>query len=377
VHLMQHQYETNKGSFTSGEEWTTQFVGSGPFKVEKWTPGQGMIARANRDWFLGPPKLEMLDIRFISDHTALLANLLSGEVDLVSSPGVRASEAVVARDQWVSKGEGYLKTWATRLSFLEFQYREVPGRTSALSDIRVRQALMQAIDRQAIVDTVDEGIGSTADAFVIPSDVLFPEINRGIRHYPLDPERSAALLAEAGWQRAASANMVVGPGGRTLDIEVMASTGQGQEATIIANNWKGLGINSSLNILPAARERDREYRANFTGTELNGRSISVENFHFVSAQVPRPETGYVELNRGSFSDPEIDRLQKIALTSLDAQQRKAATIAIPVRMSELAGYAPLHYQVEVFLAKNNVKGPIGNYGPQEGNSWNIFQWELA
>ncbi|HEY3116897.1 MAG TPA: ABC transporter substrate-binding protein, partial [Chloroflexota bacterium] len=338
---------------------------------------QGIIARANLDWFLGPPKLDTLDIRFVPDHAALLSNLLSGAVDLVSSPGVRAPEAVVARDQWVSKGEGYLKTWATRLDFMEFQYRQVPGRTSALSDTRVRQALMQAIDRQSIVDTVDEGIGSTADAFVLPSDVLFPEIDGSIRKYPFDPQRAAALLAEAGFQRSGPSSLFAGPDGKTLDVEVMGSTGQAQEATIIANNWKVVGINSALNVLPAARERDREYRANFTGTQLNGRSISTENFHFVSAQLPRPETGYVELNRGSFSDLEIDRLQKIALTSLDARERTAATIAIPVRMSELAGYAPLHYQVEVFLAKNNVKGPIGNYGPQEGNSWNIFEWEVA
>lgn len=45
-------------------------------------------------------------------------------------------------------------------------------------------------------------------------------------------------------------------------------------------------------------------------------------------------------------------------------------------MSEVVGIAPLYYELEVILARNGVKGPIGNYAPQQGITWNIFEWEL-
>jgi ABC-type transport system substrate-binding protein len=301
---------------------------------------------------------------------------MSGEVDMITSPGVRASEAAIARDQWVARGQGYLRVWETRLSFFEFQYREVPNWQRALTDVRVRQALIQSVDRQGLVDAVNEGLGSPGDAFVVPSDPLFADIDRAIVKYPFDPNRAVQTLEEAGWRRT-PAGPVVSAAGAPLEVEMMSGASQGKAATIIGDNWKAAGITSSLNIMAPARERDREYRANFPGTQINGRSVSLENFHFVSGQLPRPETGFVELNRGSFYDAEVERLHHIAMTSFDAEQRRSASVGFQERMSRLAGYAPLYYSVEVILAKHKVKGPIGNYGPQIGTTWNVFEWEVT
>src|SRR6185436_3151215 len=157
------------------------------FRVESWNHGVNLTARAFSDWIFGPPKLDTFEIRFILDANALLANLMSGEVDMIQSPGVRAEAAAIARDQRVARGQGYIRTWETRLSFLDIQFRDVPNRQRALDDLRVRQALMEA---------VMEGLGSVAGAFVVPSDPLFPEIDRAIAHYPFDPNRATALLAE-------------------------------------------------------------------------------------------------------------------------------------------------------------------------------------
>lgn len=46
-------------------------------------------------------------------------------------------------------------------------------------------------------------------------------------------------------------------------------------------------------------------------------------------------------------------------------------------MSELVGFGPLYYSAEIILAKHRVKGPMGNYGPQIGVTWNIFEWEVT
>ena len=46
-------------------------------------------------------------------------------------------------------------------------------------------------------------------------------------------------------------------------------------------------------------------------------------------------------------------------------------------MTEVNGVTPLIYSVEVILARNRLKGPVGNYGPQEGMTWNVGEWEVA
>src|SRR5439155_340300 len=81
------------------------------------------------------------------------------------------------------------------------QFREVPGWTRAVSDLRVRRALMHAIDRQTMTDVVNLGLSPPADVYVAPADPLFPDVDRAVSKYPYDPNRAASLLTEAGWQR--------------------------------------------------------------------------------------------------------------------------------------------------------------------------------
>jgi peptide/nickel transport system substrate-binding protein len=378
-HLLEEKYRTNKANFVFGDEWTSGYVGTGPFRIERWDPGTGLIARANRDWFLGAPRLDTLDIRFIADSNTIMANLFSGEIDMTTSPAIRGPEAAAGRDQWVSRGEGYLRTWETRLRYLEFQFRDVPNWQRAITDLRVRQALMHAIDRPALLDGVNFGLGSPADVFVAPSEAIFPQVNAAITKYPYDPTRAGALLADSGWRSAQPGGLVTNAGGQTLDIDVWNTAGGNaeREVSILADDWKGIGVNSKLFIIPSARQRDNEFRVSFPATAVSARTISLDNFVFTTDRIPTPETRYQGPNRGSLSDPELDRLYNVELTSLDANERTQAAVAMHKRMSEIVGIGPLYYDVEVILAKNKVKGPVGNYGPQQGSTWNVYEWEVA
>lgn len=374
-HLLEDKYRANKAGFTVGDDWTAGYVGNGPFRLEQWVPGSHLTARGFGNWVLGPPKLDTLEIRFIADTNTLLANLFAGDLDLLTSPAVEANEAVVARDQWVARGQGYLKTWSTRLNFVEFQFREVPGWQRAQTDLRVRQALSHAIERQGLADVVTEGLAGPSDVFMTRQDPLFPEVDRAIPKYPYDPNRTAALLADAGWRRPGVGGPVTDTAGRAMDIEIWEQ-GSALASAIIADNWRGVGVNGTAVVIPFARQADREYRASFPGVNTNGRSISLDDFQFVSGQIPTAQSGWAEVNRGSFSDAEVDRLFRVARASLNAQERRDATIGMHQRVLELAGFIPLYYSVNAIIAKHKVKGPVGNYGPQIGITWNIFEWEV-
>lgn len=380
-HLAEEKYRTNKANFIFGEEWTTAYVGTGPFKLDRWMPGASMLARANGDWFLGPPRLETVEIRFIPDTHTQLANILAGEVDLVNSPGVRATEAAVAREQWAGRDEGYIKTWTRQPRFLAFQFREVPNWQRAVADVRVRQALMHATDRKGVAEILSHGLGLVADAFIIPTDSLFTDVDRAITKYPYDPTRAASLLVDAGWRRPLDqpAGLLTNASGQTLDMEIWTTAGGGgeQEAAILADNWKAVGINSSIYLIPSARQRDLELRASFPSVNATARSATLDNFVFVSSHIPTAQVRWQGANRGSFYDPEVDRLHNLGLTSFAHEERRTAVVALHRRMSEVLGIGLLYYPVEVLIARNRVRGPVGEVAEKSGMSWNIFQWEVT
>ncbi|MBM2809964.1 MAG: hypothetical protein HW416_723 [Chloroflexi bacterium] len=301
------KYRTNKANFTNGEEWTTSYVSSGPFRIEQWTPGASLLARAHMGHALGPPKIDAIDIRFIPDPNAQVANLLSGEVDMINSPGVRAHEAVLARDHWAATGEGYVRAWSIRSAYIEWQYRDVPNWQRALADVRFRQALLHAIDRDGLTEAINLGFAPVAHAFIGPTDALFSEVDRVIAKYPYDSNRAAGLLAELGWRRADVGGPLTNDAGQPLDMELMTTPNQAQEGTIIVDNWKSAGVNSSLFVVPQARVREGELRSNFSGAGTNGRAIGAANWVWTAEELPTVENRWNGSNRGSFFDAEADQ----------------------------------------------------------------------
>src|SRR5207249_6201859 len=117
--------------------------------------------RAFADWALGSPKIAALDIRFITDPNTILANLLAGETDVTGLPWLAPAQAASGRDQWLGAGLGQIHVTESRLEYMEFQFREVPNWPSALTDLRVRQALLHALDRKGLSDTLNESLGGS------------------------------------------------------------------------------------------------------------------------------------------------------------------------------------------------------------------------
>ncbi|MBM2812317.1 MAG: hypothetical protein HW416_3076 [Chloroflexi bacterium] len=296
---------------------------------------------------------------------------------MVNSPGVRAREALIARDQWGASGEGYIKSWSTGAPYIDWQFRDVPNWQRAMGDIRVRQALLHATDLEGINEAINLGFSPVVHAFISPEDPLFPEVDRVITKYAYDGNRAAALLAEAGWRRPSGGGLVTNAAGQPFDLELFTTASQQSQATIIADNWKTAGVNSTLFVVPQAQARDDELATHYTAARVNNRQLGVEQFIWTSREFSTPENRWSGSNRGSFFDPEIDHLQNLRLTSLDESERRRATVSVLRRLTELAGPTPFLYAVEVILARSYVVGPVAKLPEQGGMTWNIHEWEVT
>jgi peptide/nickel transport system substrate-binding protein len=165
----------------------SQPVGTGPFKLESWAKGSHLVlARWEGYRDVTAIQLRRVTIRFISDAAAQVAALLAGDVDLFPRVSAARSLAQFRADKrfQVLVGGSRAKTIVA-----------INNKKKPLDDVRVRRAIAMAIDRKQVIDGVADGFGTPIGSFYVPGAPGYVDLT-AVNAY--DPERSKALLKEAG-----------------------------------------------------------------------------------------------------------------------------------------------------------------------------------
>jgi peptide/nickel transport system substrate-binding protein len=172
-------------------------VGTGPFKFKEWRKGSHIILERNPDyWKKGYPCLDQVVLRVVPDGAARAIAVETGEVDFAPMSGLPEAEILRLSklpNMQVSKegAEGLGPNM-----WLEVNMREKP-----LGDLKVRQAMSMALDRNRIVDVIWYGQGTPARGPIVSANpVLF---NKALKHYEYDLRKANQLLDEAGYPRGA------------------------------------------------------------------------------------------------------------------------------------------------------------------------------
>ncbi|MBZ6076681.1 ABC transporter substrate-binding protein [Microvirga sp. WGZ8] len=166
--------------------WATNPIGTGPFKFKQYVTDQYVELVADEDYRLGRPKADRVINRYFKNTAAAVSALRAGEIQFtyVESDDVPAFKG--KNEFKVIEGQSFV------VNYLGFN-QQVP----LWKDVRVRQAVMYAIDRQAIIDSLYGGAATAANCGYVAKQ-LVPE---GLNAYKFDPAKAKALLAEAGWDK--------------------------------------------------------------------------------------------------------------------------------------------------------------------------------
>ena len=162
-------------------------VGTGAFRVAEFVPGSYVRLERNPDYWGGEPKLAGIVFSIVPDPNTQLAQILAGELDMVgvSNPALLAGVENNPNLEVLEQSQNLYYFVALNQTDERFQ------------DVRVRQALLYAIDRPAIIASVLKGYGEVATGPIAPlQQALY---NPDVPNYPFDPERARELLAEAGY----------------------------------------------------------------------------------------------------------------------------------------------------------------------------------
>jgi peptide/nickel transport system substrate-binding protein len=186
-HILQPVFDAD-GTLDKAAWSSAPTVGCGPFVFEEWESGSFARFVANENYWAGRPKLDEIFVRFVPDDASQIAALKTGDGDLGTffaysdMPDLEAA-GVTLIQTFSGYNEGFY--------FLLDPNKGHP----ALQDLKVRQALAYATNRQKIND--DLNLGKTKPAATMWDNT--PYVDPSIAPYPYDPEKAKALLDEAGW----------------------------------------------------------------------------------------------------------------------------------------------------------------------------------
>jgi peptide/nickel transport system substrate-binding protein len=167
-------------------EFATSPVGTGPFEFVEWVKGDHLTMEANCDYWQGPPQVSRVEWRFITEPATAVAALQSGELDL----------APFVNEDLAAQFENSADFEVAEVSGIRNMFVSINTLEGPMSDVRVRQALNYAIDKEGITEDLLGGAGIPAGQPANPAVFGYSD---DVEAYPYDPDKARQLLADAGY----------------------------------------------------------------------------------------------------------------------------------------------------------------------------------
>ena len=358
--------------------WSLEYIGAGPYRLERWEPGSLIEAMAYDGHVLGRPKIDRVVVRFFTDENTALANVLSANVHMATDRALRYEHVVTLRQTWDDPSKGAIVLTPTQWRYVVIQLRQELLEVQALRDVRVRRALSHAIDKKAINEGLFGGEGAMADT-LLPKTVPYQaEIERVVPRYPLDLHRTEQLMNEAGFARQGDGIYASSTGGR-FSTEMRGDSGAQfeKDLAVVADGWQRVGFELRQYVIPTAQFRDAEFRTKFPGlySTTSGSAQDVRLEFMTSSGIPTAENRWTGSNYGGWASPEFDQTFRTFNATLDQPERNRLAVELLRLINEDVALIPLFHNFEVAAHFPSLVGPEKPVYFAELN-WNIHQWEL-
>jgi peptide/nickel transport system substrate-binding protein len=380
-HILEQSYREDPAeTFANNPYWSTQYIGAGPFKLERWDQGTAVEGSAFDGHVLGRPKIDRIQVRFIADENTVLANILSENVHMATDRSIRFEHAQVMRREWAQNDRGTVLLTMSLLRYVLMQFRPEVVAPRSMLDVRVRRAIAQAVDKQALNEGVFDDQTTTSDTFLHPDVPYFQDIQRVITRYPYDPRESERLMAEAGYTK--GADSVFASGGERFAPVFWEESGSqnDKELGIFVAVWRQAGFDMQTFVLNAAQLRDGQLRTTYPAmyTTQGGAATEDRLDTFASTTIPRQTNRFQGNNRGAYTNPEYDRLWDSFTKTLDRQERNAQVVQMMRILSEDVPAIPIYFNMAPWAHLSILKGPeMGARVPDPNVAWNIHEWSWA
>jgi len=339
-------------------------LGTGPYRVAEWKTGEYILLERVPHYWRGDslPKIRRILFRFVPNTNTRINQLRAGEVHVV---------ALVPWDKYREvkdvPGIAVHRMMGNSYEHITLNERSVP----AFRDVRVRRALIHAIDRGAIARTILDSLAPVIDGPIQPLSWAFTD---SVRKYPFDPAHARALLDSAGW-RDANGDGVRERDGKPFAFTLMTQAGfaiRENVAQTVQRELRDVGVDAKIRLVDGTA---------ISALWFDGKFDAMLHWWHMSAD---PEvTLFFASDRTPPAGRNIDFLDDSALTrvlyasdrTVDRAERTRLLHEAQRMIADLAPEIPLYNVTRLDAVPTTLRGFKGN-PTNTGVFWNVWEWSI-
>jgi peptide/nickel transport system substrate-binding protein len=351
---------------------------NGPYKISEVVLNDHVTVVPNPLFFGKQPKIQKIQIKLIPNTGTLEANLRSGTIDKVSSLGFAFDQAIAFEKKVKSEKLPYEVVFKPSLTY---EHIDLNLDNPILKDVKVRKALVYAINREELVNALFEGKQEVAISSLSPMDPWFTKDPKKIVLYPYSPKDAAKLLDQAGWK-------LEGDGfrhknGKKLSLTFSTTAGNKSRENVqvfLQSQWKSVGVDVQIKNQPArVFFGDTMKKRTFEGMAMYAWVSSPEstprsNLH--TTQIPTDKNGWSGQNEPGYSNPKVDSLLDKLDVEFNSNKRKEIAADIMHYYTEDVPVIPLYFRADVAVIPNSLKN-FNLTGHQFVETNQVENWDIV
>lgn len=315
----------------SADQLATNPVGTGPFIFESWKSGQAITLNTNKDYWGTVPKIDKVTFKIVPEDSTRLAMIESGEAHIADQVPVTDIDRIEN-----SSTMNLFRTEGLAVEFIGFNVKD-----SLLSNVKVRQAISYAVDREAIISGIYNNVGTLANSAMSPKVIGYSSETKA---YDYDVVKAKQLLKEAGIKEGTKIKLLTSDRKERINM-----------AEVVQSQLKGIGLDVDIQVMEYGAfisEITKEHHQMFISGWGNATGDADYNqynlFHTASMGAPG--------NHFYYSNPEIDKLIEEGRSESDqATRNDIYKKAMQLELDE-AVYIPVRNYEHIAVYSNTVKG---------------------
>ncbi len=338
-------------------------IGTGPYRLKKWTPGVSSELIYFKNYFEGRPYIDRVIFRVIPDPTTMFMELKLGNIDWMNLTPLQFKRET--NNSWFRRNFRKYKYLSFSYTYLGYNLNH-----PLFKDKRVRQAISYAINKEEIIKGALFGLGEIATGPYKPGTYYY---NPHVKRYPYDPEKAKKILEECGWKDT-DGDGILDKNGIPFSFTILTNQGnivRRKTAELIQYRLSQIGIKVKIRIVEWAsfiKEfiDKRRFEAVILGWTIGEDPDLFDVWH-------SSKRGPHQLNFMGYSNPEVDRLLEEGRRVFDRRKRKEIYDRFQEILAEDQPYTFLYVPYALPIVNRRI---FGIKPMPAGISYNFHRWYI-
>jgi ABC-type transport system substrate-binding protein len=326
-----------------GKDYGQHPVGTGAYVLDSYTPGSEIVLSRNPKYWGPAPYIDKIDVKIITNPTTAYQSLIAGNVDIDMLP--QPKDIVAAKSN-------------SKLGVAQVPSREVPANVIALNvnkpplnDVRFRQALSYAIDRQALITGLGSGLGSPSQGPFAGSTW-----DNHIQYPTYDLTKAQQLIKDY--------TQATGVSNPTFTLDAV---GADQGAIALQDMWKKIGVDVKIRTLDVPTHLKTLFQGQYEAKRFSSSIYPNPDFVFYAFV-----TSNSPVNLAKWNNPDVDKAMTAARTTADAQVQKTQYGIVDKWMAEQVPWAWLDNPFQGWVYSTNVHALAADNGTSLPNLYQVW-----